>query len=237
MGIPDEALHTASVGKILLLIALARKIHAGDLDPSKELARRSEDTVADSGIWQHLAQDRLRVDDLATLVGALSDNLATNVLLRQIDLDEVDRTRASLGLERTRLLDKVRDERTASDPEAVSVGSATELRGLFEYLRDQKAPADSQVVDWLQIGCDLSMVASAFGLDPLAHVSVDRGFRVVNKTGTNSGVRAEVGFVEGPGGTASYAAIFNWEEGNDPRDEVLGIMRELGWRLRESVSA
>ena len=228
LGVSEEALQTASVGKLLLLIAIARRIDSGDLDPSEELVREPQDAVADSGIWQHLAQERLRIDDLACLVGGVSDNLATNVLLRRVGLDEVDRTRAALGLELTRLLDQVRDERTGSDPVAVSVGSATELRGLVEYLRDDEGAAAAQVIDWLRIGCDLSMVAAAFGFDPLAHVSVDRGFQVVNKTGTNRGVRADVGLLEGPGGGASYSAIFNWDDDVDPRDEVLGAMRELG---------
>ena len=82
MGAPDDALHTASVGKVLLLIAIARKIEAGELDPSEELAREPEDAVADSGIWQHLRQERLRIDDLATLIGSVSDNLGYTWMLR-----------------------------------------------------------------------------------------------------------------------------------------------------------
>ena len=51
-------------------------------------------------------------------------------------------------------------------------------------------------VGWLGLGCDLSMVASAFNLDPLARTTMTRGFTLVNKTGTAAGVRADVGFVE-----------------------------------------
>ena len=48
--------------------------------------RRRGMPSGDSGIWQHLQAPSLPVADLATLVGATSDNLATNVLLRQVGL-------------------------------------------------------------------------------------------------------------------------------------------------------
>ena len=60
----------------------------------------------------------------------------------------------------------------------------------------------SQVLGWLATGVDLSMVGAAFGLDPLAHAVPDRGISLHNKTGTDAGVRADVGLV----GTSSTGA-------------------------------
>ena len=80
-------LPTASVGKVLLLVETARQVEAGELDPAQPLPRLAEDDVQDSGIWQFMAADRLCVADLAHLVGIMSDNLATNVLLRRVGLD------------------------------------------------------------------------------------------------------------------------------------------------------
>jgi beta-lactamase class A len=51
---------------------------------STPLARTAEDPVVDSGLWQHLAAEALSAGDLAVLVGAVSDNLATNTLLRHV---------------------------------------------------------------------------------------------------------------------------------------------------------
>ena len=48
------------------------------------------------------------------------------------------------------------------------------------------------LVDLLRLNTDLSMVAAAFALDPLAHVDVDVGVRLFNKTGTDIGTRADV---------------------------------------------
>jgi beta-lactamase class A len=154
-------------------------------------------------------------------------------------MDAVEAVREKLGLTETRLLDIVRDVRGAGDPPSVSVATAAELLGLFEWLREptgELAGAAPAVVDWLRPNCDLSMVAAPFCLDPLAHAEPDRGYTVVNKTGTNARVRADVGFVTGPGGTATYAAIANWPDGADPRDEVMEKMRRLGESLRTAVS-
>lgn len=234
-GEPAAPLATASVGKVLLLIHLARALASGAVDARERLERLPGDAVADSGLWQHMAQNEMSVEDLAVLVGAVSDNLATNVLLRRLTLAAVDETRESLGLGATRLTDGVRNERGPGDPPGVSTGSARELRELFERLRAGDGPM-GRAAGWLRPGCDLSMVASAFGLDPLAHAGPDRGFTVVNKTGTNAGVRADAGWAEGPGGVATYAVVANWEPGDDPRDAVLGAMGEAGAVVRAAVS-
>ena len=90
----------------------------------------------------------------------------------------------------------------------------------------------SQVLAWLATGVDLSMVGSAFGLDPLAHAVPDRGISLYNKTGTDVGVRADVGLVGTSSTALAYAAIANWPEGEDRRDEVHAAMRHLGSGLR-----
>jgi beta-lactamase class A len=234
----EEELATASIGKLVLLVALARELELGEIDAGEPIAREPEDAVADSGLWQHLRVKALPAADLATLVGAVSDNLATNALLRRIGLDRVAEVGAELGLERTGLRDKVRDHRGPGDPPELSTGSASELRALLARLMDGQlhdAAVSERVRGWLTNSVDLSMVAGAFGLDPLSHQGSDRGFTVINKTGTNDHVRADVGWVEGPGGTATYAVLANWREG-DPRDAVLAGMRGFGAALRAAVT-
>jgi beta-lactamase class A len=93
-----------------------------------------------------------------------------------------------------------------------------------------------KVLGWLATGTDLSMVGGAFRLDPLAHTAPDRGVMLWNKTGTNDGVRADVGSLQGKHTSVSYAVIANWTTTvDDPRDAVLGGMREIGIALRQLV--
>lgn len=237
---PGRALPTASIGKVLLLEHVARLLAGGAVDPRELLTRTDQDRVADSGIWQYLAIDQLPIVDLCALVGMASDNLATNVLLRRFGLDEVAATAARLGLRRTALHDRVRDERTDADPPTLSTGSAGELTALLTRLTRQREagePSAGQLLDWLAKGLDLSLVASGWGLDPLAHNESDHGLSVWNKTGTDSGVRAEIGLLAGPVRTVAYAVIANWVETDraDRRAEVLRRMRRLGRRIEDAV--
>ena len=122
---PDRALRTASIGKLLLLDHLSAGITSGVVDPHELLTRTADDRVADSGLWQYLATDSLPVADLCALVGAASDNLAANVLLRRYGLDAVAATAARNGLTRTALHDRVRDVRGPADPPTLSTFSTT----------------------------------------------------------------------------------------------------------------
>ena|GEM_PF-987656 len=195
----DRELPCASLGKILVLIEAARRIHAGSLDPDQLLGRAPEDAVGDSGLWQDLRASLLPAADLCVLVGAVSDNLATNVLLRTLGLDAVSATARAIGLEGVTLHDQVRDKRGPGHPAHLATASARGLTCLFARLHRGEivSPAVSEtVLGWLAANTDLSMVASAWGLDPLAHRPADRPhLALVNKTGSDRGVRAETGLV------------------------------------------
>jgi beta-lactamase class A len=225
----DRELPIASVGKLLLLAEVDRAFAAGELDPAAPLARAPEDAVADSGLWQHLRAGALPAEDLAVLVGSVSDNLATNVLVRAVGLGAVTVTATRLGLHATTLHDRVRDVRGPGDPPALATGTAGELSGLMPRLSER-------VRGWLAAGADLSMVAGGLGLDPLSHAEADRGVALRHKTGTDAGVRADAGLVQGRRRTLSYAVIAGWDPAaGDPRDAVLAAMRAVGATLGDAV--
>ncbi|MGZ4601537.1 serine hydrolase [Oryzihumus sp.] len=236
---PDLLLPTASVGKVLLLLTVAAQLESGELTPAMPLLRAPEDAVADSGLWQHLTADELSVHDLATLIGAVSDNYATNVLLRAVGLDAVDRTTDALGLKATRLHDRVRDRRTAQDPPTLSEGTASELADLMVELHHGEAisPAVSErVLGWLAAGADLSMVPEPLHLDPLGHADGDRGVRLWHKTGTDDGTRADVGLLQAGERALAWAVLCRWDPaGPDRRDEALAVMHAIGAALREQL--
>jgi Beta-lactamase class A len=230
---------TASIGKVLLLVELAARIEAGEVSQLTLLDRLESDAVGDSGIWQHLAVPALPVGDLAALIGATSDNLATNVLLRRIGLEAVRVRTEQLGLTHTALLDLVRDHRGPDDAPQLSVGSANELTWLFSALARGEVVDEGtsqRVISWLSLGTDASMVAAAFGLDPLAHRAPDHGLLLVNKTGTDAGVRSEVGVLRGPRAGVTYAVSMYFDDTSiSSRLAVLDGMRTVGLDLLEHV--
>ena len=215
----DVPLRTASVGKVLLLIEAARAITEGDLSPDEPLTRAVDLWVGDSGLWHTLSVETLPLIDVAALVGAVSDNLATNVLLGRVGLAEVAARATALGLRSTALHDRVRDVRAADHPATLSTGTAGELSELMSRLASGTAAgpdADRLVRQWLSANVDQSMVGATLveqgGLDPIAHhESLDLPIAFWNKTGTDAGVRADVGSVRASGRTVSWAAIANWD--------------------------
>lgn len=229
----ERVLPTASVGKLLLLLEVARRLVSGGLDPAALLRRTPDDEVADSGLWQHLRVDALPVEDLAMLVASVSDNVATNVLLREVGLDAVAEVGPSLGLPTLRLHDRVRDVRTAEHPATLSEGSAHDLARFAALLATEETLEWSLLRRWLSAGVDLSLVAGDLGLDPLAHVDDDRGLRMLNKTGTDNGVRADVGILGVGDRVVAYAVVASWTpaHGDVHRDEAIGAMRAVGARL------
>jgi beta-lactamase class A len=233
-----RVLRTASVGKLFLLVEAARQATAGELDLAERVRWQADERVEDSGLWYLLDQRELSVRDLCLLVGAVSDNLATNVLVRVVGLPAVSARTAALGYTDSGLLDRVRDQRGPSHAPTLSVGTAADLSDLMGRLHGGEVvdrEVSAMVLRWLAVNTDLSMVASAFGLDPLAHAEPDRGLRLVNKTGTISTARADVGVVEGPRATVAYAALANWSPDDDQRDAVLAGMREVGRAIRGYV--
>jgi beta-lactamase class A len=232
-------LPTAGIGRILLLIEVAARISARDASGFGILEKTQGDPVAEAGIWRHLQAPALPVTDLATLVGATGDTLATNVLLRQVGLASVRARAESLGLSHTALLDLARTTRGPDDAPQLSVGSTSELSALFASLAHGEVvdPVTSRrVLGWLAQNSDLSLVASAFGLDPLSHRSSDHGIRLINATGADRGVRAEVGMVSGTRGVVSYAVSVRFSDDSlGARLRVLEAMRTFGHDLLDHI--
>ncbi|WP_256840316.1 serine hydrolase [Ornithinimicrobium faecis] len=262
-----DLLPTASVGKVFALIDLAARATAGEVDLTEIVDRRDALAVADSGTWQHLHVDRLSLADVAVLIGSTSDNWATNVLLDRLGLDQVQRRASTLVSGGSTLHDHVRDVRTNADPATLSSGCADDWTHLLgEVARgtciDEQTSA--LVRRWLSLGTDLSMVAAAFDLDPLAHAEPpetqpthtetshtqptrtetaqtepDLGIRLFHKTGTDVGVRADVGVISRGDAAVAYACLCRWDDdGSRPtRHRVLAALRELGECALDLVTA
>jgi len=230
---------TANVGTVLLLLEVAARLRDADFGGFTILDRTVADSVAGAGIWQHLQVPSLPVADLAALVGSANDGLATNVLIRAVGLDAVRARAEQLGLNRSALLDRVRDHRGPDDAPQLSVGSAQELTWLFTALaRGEVIDADTsaRVLGWLSLNTDLTLVAGAFGLDPFAHREGDHGLLLVNKTGTDVGVRSEVGILRGPRAGVTYAVSVSFtDNGLSTRLAVLDALRAVGLDLLEYV--
>lgn len=243
----NVALPTAEVGTLVLLVEVAARLADGRLAPLDEVSREApagDSTRVDDpragGLWSSLLLPTLGVLDAATLVGAVRDPVATNALARLVGLDAVHARGEALGLKRTALLDFARTTRGPDDAPQSSVGSAFELQGLFRDLvagRCVDTAVSNRVLGWLSTGSDLSMVASAFGLDPVSHRDRDHGIQLVNLTGADRGVRSEAGALRGRRRGLSYAVTVAFGDTDlAARLRVLDVLRTVGLDLLEHVS-
>jgi beta-lactamase class A len=232
---PDAVLSIASVGKILLLLAIAQRYSDEELE-AINIDRATALPVADSGLWQHLDVQSMSLHDLVVLVASVSDNWATNALIENIGLPSVWGTANAWGLDHTKLLDVVRDERDESTAPRLAEGTARELHALVTAISDS-APGSpgARVASWLRLNTDLSLVASAFGLDPLAHADTLAQITLWNKTGTDTGVLADIGVITGPRAEVRYAVIVNSEaeDGATHTRELRDAMRAWGMKIAE----
>ncbi len=97
----------------------------------------------------------------------------------------------------------------------------------------------AEVVDWLTVGVDLSMVGGGFGLDPLAHSAADGDLWLWSSTGSSPGVRADVGVATYDRRRVAWAAIAGWDPEALPGAAwpVLCAMREIGEVLADRLRA
>jgi len=231
-------LPVAGVGRILLLIEVAAQLEEGRLHGDR-LQRMARDAAAGPGLWQFLQEATLQVPDLATLVGATGDAWATNALLSTVGLDAVRLRAESLGIDRTAVIDRVRDRRGPDDAPDSAVGAAGELSWLMRGLAlgDVVDEATSnRVLGWLSLAADLSLVSGSFGLDPFAHRALDHGLQSVAATGTTGGVRSEVGVLRGPASSVCYAVTVAYEDDALPRRlAVIDALRAMGSDVLDAV--
>ena len=227
----DSVLYTASLGKIFVLAAVAEGIESGRIHRHEVKVVDEADRVADSGLWQFMPDQTLSIESLAVLVGAVSDNLATNTLIRHVGLDVVQRLSADFEVPESLMLDRIRDARSELHPAAPSQGCRIDLAGVMRAISRGAfiSPVVSRdVAHWLSLNTDLSMVAAAFDLDPLAHADRPSGKRFFNKTGTDRGVRADAGFYQVGHRKCAYAVIAQWDGVSVAASPVMDAMRRIG---------
>ncbi|HWI60256.1 MAG TPA: serine hydrolase [Symbiobacteriaceae bacterium] len=100
----DENFHPASTIKLPVLVAVYEAIEAGTLTPNETLELDPELCMPDGGVMDGFTPGyRYPVRDLAHLMITISDNTATNLLVKRIGFDAVARSLDRLGLRQTAL--------------------------------------------------------------------------------------------------------------------------------------
>ncbi|MGV9316434.1 serine hydrolase [Streptomyces sp. NPDC003691] len=240
-GVDDTAvLPVASASKLLLLAEVARRVDAGLLDPRRTVAVTAEDVVHGTGLLMRLGGREWTVEDLCWLTASVSDNTATNALLRLVGRESTAALAEGLALEELALHDRVRDVRGPGDPPVFATGTARALAGLVAHAARGtlvSPGASAMLLRWMRSNTDHGLVPALVSHDPYAACFPDRlpgGLLVANKTGTDPGIRADAGVFIGERRVA-YAVVAHWDTalGESTERAAVRAVRDVGRTLAD----
>lgn len=104
----DEKFEAASTIKAFILGEFYRQIYEKKIDKNKILRYGKEDYVVGSGILRDLdCEIEMTAKNFAILMIILSDNIATNILIDLLGIDNINNTCEYLGFQNTTLHNKI----------------------------------------------------------------------------------------------------------------------------------
>lgn len=208
----SAVLPTASVIKVPILIALLRAVANGDADLDTRMTMTAEERTGGSGVLRLFAGGlQPTVHDVTTIMIAVSDNTATNMIIDLLGgVDVVDRAMVDLGLPGIRLFNRVDFDIINDDASNLGVASTSDLRRLNVLIAEGKAfsPFVSQTAEKIMSTQQyLDQGMRYVLLNPYAgDLGVVADITAATKTGFITGVRVDSGIVRfGPGGGFAYA--------------------------------
>jgi beta-lactamase class A len=184
----DEVMPQASSIKITVLLELYRQVQQGKLKFEDAYVVRQEDIVQDSDMLGALSPGaRITLRDLATMMMAVSDNGATNVLIDRVGLENVNRTLQELGLRTTKLRRKMMDLKAAGEGRE-NISTVREMITLLRLIYEGK-------VLNAQLTADFWKMLATYKKDSHMRKAVPEEVVVASKHGWLEGVRAESGVI------------------------------------------
>ena len=188
----DEVFAQASSIKITVLANLYLQAQQGKLKLTDLYTVQSSDLVPDSDIMNGLTPGVTRVTlrDLATMMVAVSDNAATNVLIDRVGMQNVNAMLDSLGLTHTRLRRKMMDLEAAKQGRE-NISTPREMMMLLDAIYHGKLLNKELAADFFKV---LSTNKSSF-----IPRNLPADLKIANKPGELEAVRNDSGivFVEG----------------------------------------
>ncbi|HEY6349354.1 MAG TPA: serine hydrolase [Candidatus Angelobacter sp.] len=148
----DEIMPQASSIKITVLAELYLQAQQGKLKLTDEYVVRKEDLVPGSDIMLGLTPGvtRLTLRDLATMMVAVSDNSAANVLIDRVGPENVNAMLENLGFHNTRLRRKMMDLKAAGEGRE-NVSTPREMMTLLERIYGGKLLNKEMTGDFLKV--------------------------------------------------------------------------------------
>lgn len=208
----DRAFPSASLIKLPIVVALYYEAWNNHLLLSETVENDPGLFTKGSGILRNLSdQARLTLRDLVVLMLQVSDNVATNLLIRRLGRDTINSILDTIGLRHTRLLtDRIDVKQLETNLFALGITTPGEMNSLLQQLARQTILPPSMCEDILGIMKRDSNKQRICGNLPLRP-----DLFIAHKSGTLDGVYHDIGLLTFSG--SQYSVAF-FSQG--PADEL-----------------
>jgi beta-lactamase class A len=184
----DEVFPQASSIKICVLTELYRQVQQGKLKLTDLYTVNAADLVQDSDIMGGLTPGvtRITLRDLATMMVAVSDNSATNVLIDRVGMDKVNAFLNAQGLLQTRLRRKMMDLKAAAEGRE-NISTPNEMSKLLQALYRGEILNKEMTADFFKV--------LRTHKDSWIPRNLPEDLKIANKPGSLEGVRNDSGVI------------------------------------------
>src|ERR1700691_6051351 len=214
----------ASSIKICVLAELYRQAQQGKLKLTDLYTVNAADLVQDSDIMGGLTPGvtRITLRDLATMMVAVSDNSATNVLIDRVGMENVNAMLASVGIEHTRLHRKMMDLDAAKQGRE-NISTPREMMTLLADIYRGKVLNVEGKGDFFKV--------LSTNKDSWIPRDLPADVKIANKPGALEGVRNDSGivFVEGRPYVICVMTAFLTSERDG--EEAISKVSLAAWRM------
>lgn len=204
-----EMFETASTIKVFILAELYRQIHEGKIDPNEILKYKEENYVVGSGVLRSLDFGvEMTAKSIATLMIIVSDNIATNMLIERLGVENINKTCKDLGLEDTLLHNKI----DFKNYDKLGTTSPKDYGKFFEKLYKRELWSEKASEDMIKIFKEqqyntiLTKDLPQYFLDS-ENTGDEELFYIASKSGSMDACRNDGGIVQTPFG-AYIISIF-----------------------------
>ena len=211
---------TGSSIKIPILIELHKQASEGKYKLTDQRWVEKKDQIGGSGVIVNFGDhsSQLSLNDLAVLMIVLSDNTATNMLIDQVGMANVNRTLDELGLKQIRLRRKMIDQ-AASARGDENTATPREAMTLMEKLYR------GQVIN-KQLSDDALKILKVRKDSPIPRL-LPAGVEIANKPGSIEGVACDWAVIYVPNRPYAIAVMTNYDR--EGADDVIAKMSKLAY--------
>ena len=225
----DEVFAQASSIKITVLANLYLQAQQGKLKLTDLYAVQASDLVPDSDIMNGLTPGitRITLRDLATMMVAVSDNAATNVLIDRVVMQNVNAMLDSLGLSHTRLRRKMMDLEAAKQGRE-NISTPREMMTLLSAIYHGKLLNKESTEDFFKVLTTNKNSWIPRDLPP--------DLKIADKPGALEAVRNDSGIVFVEGRPYVICVMTGYLRNEREGEEAISKVSLETWRLFDRLS-